>query len=449
MGSTSMPSTSVLRTTERTSRSRSTSSWYSDGSPSSGRTLRLADSAPCGSKSTSRTLRPYSASAAPRFIVVVVLPTPPFWLHRAMTRAGPCEASTGGTPKSGSGRPVGPQAVRRVARDGVGGGGHGHDPSPTGPGRLRPPRRRSPATGAAGRAGGARSGAGAGVAGRVDLAQRVDGDVRVHLRRRHRRVPEQLLDHPDVGPALEQVGGEGVTEQVRAHRWPARLGQPRGLGGALEHAQRLDCRLRRPPRELRNSARGSAGGPQQGRPAADQVGLQRGAGVAADGDLALLVPLAGEPQDRDQGAVGADDVVDVEPDGLGDPGPRGVDPLEQGAVAQPQRGARVRARRAGDRPRPRPSPWAGGGAVGRADLAGDVDVDQALGHPEPDQPADGGQRAGRGRGGQGHGAGGGAAQPDDEGGDVRLGHLARVGAPGLLPGGRPSGPRRGGRRRGC
>ena len=34
--------------------------------------------------------RPYSASAAPRLIVVVVLPTPPFWLHIAMIRAGPC-----------------------------------------------------------------------------------------------------------------------------------------------------------------------------------------------------------------------------------------------------------------------------------------------------------------------------------------------------------------------
>src|SRR5881275_2274975 len=45
-------------------------------------------SAPCGSKSTSRTRRPYSVSAAPRLMVEVVFPTPPFWLHRAITRAG-------------------------------------------------------------------------------------------------------------------------------------------------------------------------------------------------------------------------------------------------------------------------------------------------------------------------------------------------------------------------
>ena len=58
-----------------------------------GLTPRPTDSAPCGSKSTSSTLRPYSASAAPRLIVVVVLPTPPFWLASAMIRAGPCRSA--------------------------------------------------------------------------------------------------------------------------------------------------------------------------------------------------------------------------------------------------------------------------------------------------------------------------------------------------------------------
>ena len=66
------------------------------------------DSEPCGSKSTSSTLRPYSASAAPRLIVVVVLPTPPFWLHIAMTRAPPCLVSRTGSGMNGIGRPVGP-----------------------------------------------------------------------------------------------------------------------------------------------------------------------------------------------------------------------------------------------------------------------------------------------------------------------------------------------------
>src|SRR5699024_12700902 len=64
---------------------------------------RPADAAPWGSKSTMSTLRPYCASAAPRLIVVVVLPTPPFWLHIAMIRAGPWPASGGGSGKSGAG----------------------------------------------------------------------------------------------------------------------------------------------------------------------------------------------------------------------------------------------------------------------------------------------------------------------------------------------------------
>src|SRR5690606_20651860 len=64
--------------------------------------------APCGSKSTSSTLRPYSASEAPRLIVDVVLPTPPFWLHMASTRAGPCSFTGGGVGISRNGRPVGP-----------------------------------------------------------------------------------------------------------------------------------------------------------------------------------------------------------------------------------------------------------------------------------------------------------------------------------------------------
>ena len=38
----------------------------------------------------------------------VVLPTPPFWLHSAMTTAGPCSVSGLGSRSFGRGRPVGP-----------------------------------------------------------------------------------------------------------------------------------------------------------------------------------------------------------------------------------------------------------------------------------------------------------------------------------------------------
>ena len=46
---------------------------------------------PCGSRSTSKTLSSSSERAAPRFIVVVVLPTPPFWLATAMSTGGETE----------------------------------------------------------------------------------------------------------------------------------------------------------------------------------------------------------------------------------------------------------------------------------------------------------------------------------------------------------------------
>src|SRR5580700_9408870 len=68
------------------------------------------ESAPCGSKSTRRTRRPTSARAAPRLIVVVVLPTPPFWLQTATVRAGPCSISGSGLGKAENGLPVGPSS---------------------------------------------------------------------------------------------------------------------------------------------------------------------------------------------------------------------------------------------------------------------------------------------------------------------------------------------------
>src|SRR3954469_2170081 len=81
------------------------------------------DSAPCGSKSTSSTLRPYSASAAPRLIVVVVLPTPPFWLHIEMTRALPWVTRGVGSGISGIGRPVGPSTPGAEATTAASGSG--------------------------------------------------------------------------------------------------------------------------------------------------------------------------------------------------------------------------------------------------------------------------------------------------------------------------------------
>src|SRR5688572_15657686 len=50
---------------------------------------RPVEALPCGSRSTISTASPIAASAVPRLIAVVVLPTPPFWLAIARTRGCP------------------------------------------------------------------------------------------------------------------------------------------------------------------------------------------------------------------------------------------------------------------------------------------------------------------------------------------------------------------------
>ena len=81
---------------------------------SCGLSPRPTESEPCGSKSTSSTLRPNSASEAPRLMVVVVLPTPPFWLHIEITRAPPWRGQRRGLGELRH-RPAG-RADRRVRR---------------------------------------------------------------------------------------------------------------------------------------------------------------------------------------------------------------------------------------------------------------------------------------------------------------------------------------------
>src|SRR5690606_11064488 len=160
--------------------------------------------APCGSKSTMSTLRPYSASAAPRLIVVVVLPTPPFWLHIAMMRAGPWRSSGAGSAKPCIGRPTGSVACVVAAEV----------TAPNLP-QASPPSAAAHGPSAA-LARGCRAVAhGPRVRGLVDLAQRVCGHERVQLGRRDRGVAEQLLDDAHVRPAVQQVGREGVAQGVR------------------------------------------------------------------------------------------------------------------------------------------------------------------------------------------------------------------------------------------
>src|SRR5712671_7873885 len=59
---------------------------------------------PCGSRSMMSTRSPMAASAVPRLMAVVVLPTPPFWLAIARTRAG-AAASGFVSPRNGTTSP--------------------------------------------------------------------------------------------------------------------------------------------------------------------------------------------------------------------------------------------------------------------------------------------------------------------------------------------------------
>ena len=353
-------------------------------SSSCGCTPSPTDSAPCGSKSTSSTRRPYSASAAPRLIVEVVLPTPPFWLHIATTRAGPwwsaarAPGSAGrpagaadvvvGSARHGATSPAGrrPRRTRRAAcavsssgwsdragrraraaggrtvsacaaaltlcltstssrrADALSAGDRGAGPKAGDP-RLGARSRRCKPARAGWHARSRRSAAGARMRRRVDLAQRVHGDQRVDLRRRHRRVAEQLLDDADVGAAVEQVGREASAAACAAR--PPRV-SPARSAAARSTCQAL-CRDSRPPRALRNSA--GLPGPRARGPAAHGPGRRRRRrGRRPTGTSRCLPPL---PRSSTAPRVEVE-VVDVEPDGLGDPGAGAVQHLEQRAVAQ-------------------------------------------------------------------------------------------------------------------
>ena len=162
--------------------------------------------------------------------------------------------------------------------------------------------------------------------------QVVHGDQRVDLGGRHRGMPEQLLDHADVGAALQEVRGEGVAQRVR--RDVAR--HPGPVGGLDQH--RPGGLARQPPsagveeqgaRALRRAHRGELRAP------AGEVGVDGGQGVGPHRDQPLLAALAAQQH----GAVHPVEVVDVEAHGLGDAGPGAVEDLQQGAVAERQGGA--------------------------------------------------------------------------------------------------------------
>ena len=129
------------------------------------------------------------------------------------------------------------------------------------------------------------------VGGGVHLAQPVGGDQRVQLGGGHRRVAEQLLDHPDVGAAVQQVGGEGVPQGVRAD--VPRRGPPARRPPAARSRRSAGTAARRASSGTAPAVPGRA--PSRGRepgPGPHQVGRARRPGrTSPSGTTRSLRPL--------------------------------------------------------------------------------------------------------------------------------------------------------------
>ena len=169
---------------------------------------------------------------------------------------------------------------------------------------------------------------------RVDLAEPVHRDQGVDLRGGDRRVAQQFLDDPDVGPAVQQVRGERVPQRVR--RYVGSGVQPGADGGGVQHAPGT---LPGQPAASRVQEHGRADRPALGRrresrPGAHQVRLEGAHRVAAHRDHPLLAALAGQPHDR---VLIQPEFVDVKPGRLRDPGPGPVEELQQRPVPEQPR----------------------------------------------------------------------------------------------------------------
>ena len=170
-------------------------------------------------------------------------------------------------------------------------------------------------------------------------------DVGVDLGRREAAVPEQLLDDPQVGPAVEEVGREAVAEGVRrdADRQAGPAPQPlepeaqaaraeRGPEVVQEELARLGsgraasapggARRRRSSRAGRPSARYSASAARAGRPSSPIRSLRP------------LPMTRSSPRRRSRSAA-------VARRQLADPQPGGVGGLDDRPVAQGERAAQV------------------------------------------------------------------------------------------------------------
>ena len=176
--------------------------------------------------------------------------------------------------------------------------------------------------------------------------------MRVELRRGQGGVAEQLLHRPQVGAALEQVGGGGVAQPVRAD-----VGRARDLGDAPVH-QRAHRALVDPPAAGAEEERRPGSVDEQGRASRAS---QRSARARPGGRTAPMRSLRPLPSTRTtlrSRSTSSRSSPTSSPTRM----PGRVEQLEHRHVAQPDR----RSRR---RPAPRP-PGSGRGPRRRAAPAG-------------------------------------------------------------------------------
>ena len=97
----------------------------------------------------------------------------------------------------------------------------------------------------------------------VDLAEALAVDVAVDLRRRERRVAEQLLDRAQVGAALEQVRRERVPQPVRMRRDPSQRARVEAAAAHREEERVLGARCELRAARARGSARATSPPPRR------------------------------------------------------------------------------------------------------------------------------------------------------------------------------------------
>ncbi len=148
----------------------------------------------------------------------------------------------------------------------------------------------------------------------VDAAQAAPVDVAVDLSRRQRAVPQQLLDRPQVGASLEQVGRERVPQAVRVRKQPP------------EHA-------RVEPAPAGGEEKSVLGAAREQRAGVAQVQAQPVGGLFAERHRAFLASL---PADSDELLLEVD-IGKIEIDRLSAPEAGGVDELDEGSIPKPER----------------------------------------------------------------------------------------------------------------